>query len=160
MKVIFDAHIKFRLVFFKHFSSVFFSPLTTQSGAYHTLELKLKSKFCLEKDEWDSVALEQLKTATDPSFSAEVAAVLLDDDGNALVCLVTSALSIVRATVDCNVPRKSHSLGSGRDQAMEKFFVQIALNIERHVNLQGICLVLIISILLYLTDNIIYTVLA
>lgn len=85
------------------------------------------------------MALEQLQTATDPSATAEVAAVLLDDDGNALICLLTSALSVVRAQIDCNVPRKGHSVGSGRDQALEKFFVQVAQNIERHVNLQGAC---------------------
>lgn len=36
-------------------------------GAYHTLDLEVNRKFTLTKSEWDSVALERVDTACDPT---------------------------------------------------------------------------------------------
>jgi len=38
-----------------------------QMGAYHTLDLEVNRKFTLTKSEWDSVALERVDTACDPT---------------------------------------------------------------------------------------------
>lgn len=36
-------------------------------GAYHTIDLELNRKFTLIKEEWDSVDLERIEMATDPT---------------------------------------------------------------------------------------------
>ena len=36
-------------------------------GAYHTLDLELNRKFVLYKDEWDSVALDRIESACNPT---------------------------------------------------------------------------------------------
>ena len=36
-------------------------------GAYHTLDVELNKKFTIRKTEWDSVHLERIELATDPS---------------------------------------------------------------------------------------------
>lgn len=36
-------------------------------GAYHTIDLELNRKFTLIKEEWDSVDLERIEVATDPT---------------------------------------------------------------------------------------------
>ena len=45
-------------------------------GAFHTVDLELNQKFSIIKDEWDSIALERISSACDPSKSADVAAVV------------------------------------------------------------------------------------
>ena len=36
-------------------------------GAYHTLDLELNRKFSLIKPEWDSISLERIELACDPT---------------------------------------------------------------------------------------------
>lgn len=36
-------------------------------GAYHTIDLELNRKFTLMKEEWDSIDLERIEMATDPT---------------------------------------------------------------------------------------------
>lgn len=36
-------------------------------GAYHTLDLEVNRKFSLSKEEWDSVSLERVDIACDPT---------------------------------------------------------------------------------------------
>lgn len=74
-------------------------------GAYHTLDLELNRKFSLKKSEWDSVSLERVDIACDPTKSADVAAVIMQE-GLAHVCLITSCMTIIRAKLDVNIPRK------------------------------------------------------
>lgn len=74
-------------------------------GAYHTLDLELNRKFSLRKPEWDSVALERVDMACDPTQSADVAAIIMQD-GLAHVCLITSSMTLVRAKIDVSIPRK------------------------------------------------------
>lgn len=74
-------------------------------GAYHTLDLELNRKFSLRKQEWDSVSLERVEIACDPTKSADVAAVVMQE-GIAHVCLITSSMTLVRAKIDVTIPRK------------------------------------------------------
>ena len=57
-------------------------------GSYHTIELAAQRKFSLAKHEWDCMAIERLETACDPSKTADLAAVLMQE-GLANLCLVT-----------------------------------------------------------------------
>lgn len=74
-------------------------------GAYHTLDLELNRKFSLRKHEWDSVALERVDMACDPTQNADVAAIIMQE-GLAHVCLITSSMTLVRAKIDVTIPRK------------------------------------------------------
>lgn len=74
-------------------------------NAYHTLELEMNRKFSLRKAEWDSISLDRIDQACDPSKSADVAAVIMQE-GIAHVCLITSSMTLVRAKIDINIPRK------------------------------------------------------
>ncbi|KAB1209274.1 Protein pelota [Morella rubra] len=56
-------------------------------GAFHTLELELHRPFVLRKDVWDALALDGLHRASDPSASADLAVVLMQE-GLAHVFLV------------------------------------------------------------------------
>lgn len=70
-----------------------------QMGAYHTLDLELQRNFTISKQVWDTVVLARLEEACDPVRQAEVAAVVMQP-GLANVCLLTSAMTIVRQRID------------------------------------------------------------
>lgn len=74
-------------------------------GAYHTLDLELNRKFSLRKQVWDSISLERIDTACDPTKSADVAAVIMQE-GLAHVCLITPSMTLIRAKIDVSIPRK------------------------------------------------------
>jgi protein pelota len=74
-------------------------------GAYHTIDLELNKKFEITKHEWDSVALNRIDEACDPAHSADLAAVVMQE-GLANVCLILSSMTIVKAKVEMNIPRK------------------------------------------------------
>lgn len=48
-------------------------------GSYHTLDLGLHINFTLKKQEWDSVTLERLDDACNPSKRAEMGAIVLQE---------------------------------------------------------------------------------
>jgi len=74
-------------------------------GAYHTLDLELNRKFELRKPEWDTIALERIEMACDPTQSADVAAVVMQE-GLAHVCLITASMTLVRSKIEVSIPRK------------------------------------------------------
>lgn len=75
-------------------------------GQSHTLDLELQRQFVLEKnDGWDSIAIEALKEATDPTKRAEVWAVVMQE-GMANICLITEHQTILRQRVESAIPRK------------------------------------------------------
>jgi len=113
-------------------------------GAYHTIDLELNRKFSLQKPLWDSVHLDRIEEATDPARSAEVAAVVMQE-GLAHVCLVTSAMTITRAKVDTNIPRKRRGDTAQHEKGLHKFYDQIIAAVLRHVNFDVVKAVLVAS---------------
>ncbi|CAN8017044.1 unnamed protein product [Ixodes persulcatus] len=124
-------------------------------GAYHTLDLEMNRKFTLAKRVWDSVHLERLDLACDPTQHADVAAVVMQE-GLAHVCLVTSAMTLVRAKIDISIPRKRKGSCSQHDKAraalpcapsigLQRFYEAVMQAILRHVNFDVIKCVLIAS---------------
>lgn len=110
-------------------------------GAYHTLDLELNQVFSIEKDVWDTIHLERIETSSDPAKKAEVAAVVMTG-GLAHVCLVTSHMTITRARIEMNIPRKRAGSSDHR-KAMNRFYEAVYQAILRHVNFQQIkCLLL------------------
>ena len=103
-------------------------------GAYHTTELQPHRKFTLQKVEWDSIALERLKDATSIEAKADVAAVVMHA-GLALVCLVTSNMTIVRAKIEQSIPRKrAGGAALAHQKAMESFFEAVLQAVIRIVD--------------------------
>lgn len=115
-----------------------------RAGAFHTIELEAHRAFTIEKQDWDSVYLERLETALNPSVDADLAAVVMHD-GLAHVLLVSRSLTLTRARIEVSIPKKGKSAIFGRDAATKKFFDQILRAIEQHIDLNKIKVMLIAS---------------
>lgn len=113
-------------------------------GAYHTLDLEMNRPFTLSKEEWDSVTLERIDTACDPTQSADLAAVVMQE-GIAHVCLVTNSMTLVRAKIETNIPRKRKGLCDQHTKGLNRFYDQIIQAILRHVSFDIVKCVLIAS---------------
>jgi len=113
-------------------------------GAYHTLDLEVNRKFTLTKSEWDSVALERVDTACDPTQHADVAAVVMQE-GLAHICLITSSMTLVRAKIDQCIPRKRKGNVQQHEKGLQRYFESVMQGILRHVNFDVVKCVLIAS---------------
>ena len=110
-------------------------------GAHHTLTLELNQNFSIEKECWDQIYLDLIEEATNPDRQAEVAAVVMHM-GLAHVCLVTGALTVTKARIDVNIPKKR--TGSTQNQkAITKFFEAVYQAIIRHIDFHKVKVVLI-----------------
>ncbi|XP_027037348.1 protein pelota homolog [Pocillopora damicornis] len=105
-------------------------------GAYHTIDLELNRKFTLIKEYWDIIALERVEMACDPAQHADIGAILLHE-GLCHICLVTSSMTIVRAKIDMNIPRKRKGFCGQHDKGLFKFYDAIIQGILRHINFEG-----------------------
>jgi len=112
-------------------------------GAYHTLDLELNRAFTLSKPCWDAIFMERLDTATDPTKTAELAAVVCQA-GLAHLCLVTAHLTLVRARVEMTIPRKRAG-NDQHDKALRRFYEAIYQALLRHVDFDIIKCVLLAS---------------
>jgi len=113
-------------------------------GAYHTIDLELNRKFTLTKPCWDSVHLERIDLACDPTQSADLAAIVMQE-GLAHVCLVTSCMTLVRAKIDVQIPRKRRGDVKQHEKGLQKFYDQIIQALMRHVNFDIVKAVLVAS---------------
>ncbi|CAH1102581.1 unnamed protein product [Psylliodes chrysocephalus] len=113
-------------------------------GAYHTLHLELNRKFTLKKHEWDSVSLERIDMACDPTKLADVAAVVMQE-GLAHVCLILSSMTIVRAKIDVTIPRKRKGFVQQHEKGLVKFYDQVMQAILRHIDFSIVKCVLLAS---------------
>ncbi|XP_076346162.1 pelota mRNA surveillance and ribosome rescue factor isoform X2 [Tachypleus tridentatus] len=113
-------------------------------GAYHTIDLELNRKFTLVKAHWDSVALDRLDMACDPTQHADLAAIIMQE-GLANVCLVTASMTLVKAKIDVNIPRKRKGQCSQHEKGLNKFFESVMQALLRHVNFEIVKCVLIAS---------------
>lgn len=71
-------------------------------GAYHTLDLEVNRKFTLSKAEWDTMDLERLEQCADVAHTADLAAIIMHE-GLGNVCLITPAMTVVKAKIDMHV---------------------------------------------------------
>jgi len=104
-------------------------------GAYHTVDIESNRKFSLTKSNWDVIALERIDMACDPTQNADVAAVVMQE-GMAHVCLVSGAMTLVRAKIDVGIPRKRKGSTSQHEKGLQKFYDNILQAILRHVNFE------------------------
>ncbi|XP_043271725.1 protein pelota [Venturia canescens] len=113
-------------------------------GAYHTLDVKQNRKVVLRKPIWDSIALERVDTACDPTQNADVAAVVMQE-GIAHVCLITSNLTIVRAKIDQVIPRKRKGSVSQHEKGLHRFYENVVQAILRHVDFDIVKCIIVAS---------------
>jgi len=109
---------------------------------FHTVELELQRNLSLYKTCWDSIYLHRLDMACDPRNFADVAAVILQH-GLAHVCLITPNMTLVRAKIEVNIPRKRHA--DKGDKALTRFYDSIVEAIQRHINFQVVKCVIVAS---------------
>jgi protein pelota len=114
---------------------------SVRMGAHHTLTLELNQKFSIEKECWDIIYLDLIEEAVNPDRQAEIAAVVMQM-GLAHVCLVTGALTITKARIDVNIPKKRTG-SSANAKATTKFFEAVYQAILRHIDFDKVKVVLI-----------------
>ena len=102
-------------------------------GAHHTLTLELNQNFSVEKTCWDQVYLDLVDEATHPDRQAEIAAIVMQS-GLAHVCLVTGALTVTKARIEMNIPKKRTG-SSSHSKATTKFYEAVYQAVLRHVDL-------------------------
>lgn len=100
-------------------------------GAYHTLDLELNRKFSLRKQEWDSVSLERVDIACDPTKSADVAAVVMQE-GIAHICLITSSMTLVRAKIDVTIPRKRKGSVQQHEKVLDTYCTFFRFDVRKY----------------------------
>uniref|UniRef100_A0A1W7R9Z6 Protein pelota homolog n=1 Tax=Hadrurus spadix TaxID=141984 RepID=A0A1W7R9Z6_9SCOR len=113
-------------------------------GAYHTLDLELNKKFTLAKSCWDSIVLDRIEMACDPAQHADLAAVIMHE-GLANICLVTSSMTLVRAKIEVNIPRKRKGQCAQHEKGLQKFFDSVMQGILRHISFDVVKCVIIAS---------------
>ncbi|XP_073306660.1 protein PELOTA 1-like [Primulina huaijiensis] len=102
-------------------------------GAFHTLEVELHRPFLLRKEIWDSVTLDVLHQASDPTASADLAVVLMQE-GLAHILLVGKSVTTTRSRVETSIPRKHGPAVAGYDKALNKFFDNVLMSFLKHVD--------------------------
>lgn len=113
-------------------------------GAYHTLLLEMNRQFTLRKQEWDSVAIERIDLACDPAQHADLMAIVMQE-GIAHVCLVTPSMTLVRAKIETNIPRKRKGMCDQHNKGLHRFYDQIMQAFQRHCNFDIVKCVLVAS---------------
>eukprot|EP00871_Galdieria_phlegrea_P004097 jgi/Galph1/4689/GphlegSOOS_G3330.1 len=113
-------------------------------GAHHTIVLEPHRAISIGKEKWDDLSLQQIKEACDPSLTAEIAAILLQE-GQGLICLVTKSLTLVKARVETHIPRKGKDGAFNRERTLSKFFEQIFQSSMQHIAFDSIKVLIIAS---------------
>ena len=111
-------------------------------GSFHTIDLQMNRNFSLHKDEWDSIFNDRIDEACNPMRFADVAAVVMQE-GMAHVCLVTSAMTHVRAKIEHSIPRKRLGSSSAHDNGLKRFYQLIYDAIRKHLDLTVVKAVLV-----------------
>lgn len=113
-------------------------------GAFHTVELEPHRAFTIFKECWDSMNEERLRIALDPVQDADLGAIVMEE-GLAHVLLVCRSLTITRARVETNVPRKGKKAIYNRDTALQKFYAEVLRAILTHLELGKLKVLLVAS---------------
>lgn len=113
-------------------------------GAFHTIDLEPHRAFVIEKPHWDSVHISRLNLALDPAADADLGAVVMED-GLAHVLLISRSLTLTRARIETNIPRKGRNAIHNRDKATKKFFDDVLQACLSNLNWNTLKVVLIAS---------------
>lgn len=106
--------------------------------------MELNKKFYLTKPIWDSWVETQLSNACDTARNAEVAVVIMQE-GLAFVCLLTTNMTVQKAKIEVNIPRKRKNFCSQHQKGMENFYEQILQAMLKYINFDVIKCILVAS---------------
>lgn len=97
-----------------------------KEGSFQRVLLDPSRSFFLTKECWDQFTYDELKEASDPTLTANVAAVIMKS-GVASICVVGRSTSVCLATVTKSIPKIRVHGGSGKSaEAKKKFFEMTA----------------------------------
>ena len=113
-------------------------------GAYHTIDLEPNRKFTLVKSCWDAIFLHRLEVACDAGRDADVAAVVMHQ-GLAYVCLITKHMTVTKAKLEVNIPKKGRGSTTQHDKAMTRFYEAVLQAVDRHIDFDVVKVLLIAS---------------
>eukprot|EP01132_Coremiostelium_polycephalum_P008328 gene8328-10229_t len=102
-------------------------------GSFHTVDIEVNREFKLYKSEWDTISIELVKTSTDISQRADVAALIMNE-GLANLCLITSSMTVIKSRIEVSVPRKGRASSENHQKGLENFFNLILQAIQRNIN--------------------------
>lgn len=98
-----------------------------KKGSYHTLELGAAGAsrsaahiFTLYKSSWDAESLRRLREASKPGANSDIIGIAISST-QAVVCLVSEHMTIVRASFEPHIPR-ARGDGSGQKKAVEALY--------------------------------------
>ena len=89
-------------------------------GQYQSAFIRKTVKFSLVKRSWDPFHLDTLNTATNPTLSADLAIVLMEE-GLCNIYLVSSHMILNKAKIELSIPKKRKG-PSQYENSMQKFF--------------------------------------
>ena len=98
-------------------------------------------KIQIEKEYWDSLYLEVLHEAVDPTKNADVAALLMQE-GLANLCLIKSTMTKVCAKIERTMPKKNER-NNQYEKASIKFFDDVYKALQKNVNFEVVKVVLV-----------------
>ena len=129
-------------------------------GAFHKIDLELRRQFTLIKTEWDSIALETVQEACDPTKHADVGAVVLEEgvldfngflkilmyfiSGLANVCLITEHMTLLRQKIKTSISRKRRG-ASSHETDLAKFYDTVYVSMTRNFDFEALKVILIAS---------------
>ena len=110
-------------------------------GSHHTLKIKPYTNYTLEKLCWDQIYLEIIDDACNPTLNSEIAAIVMHM-GLAHVCLITGSLTVTKARIETNIPKKRTG-SSNNAKAIKKFFEAVYQALLRHIDFNKIKVIMI-----------------
>jgi protein pelota len=122
-----------------------------KNGAYHTIDLEPNRKFTLIKTCWDTIFLNRLEMACDAGRDADLAAVVMHH-GLAYVCLITKHMTVTKAKLEVNIPKKGRGSTTQHDKAVNRFYEAVLQAVTRHIDF-GVVKVLLIASPGFVNEN-------
>ena len=112
-------------------------------GQYQTCELGKGSFFSLFKTYWDEIHVDTLKAATDPSLTADVASIIMEE-GVAHLYFITNNLTTLKGKITQTIPKKRTG-SSNHDKAKKEFFHKVLNQLVKDINFESVKCVVIAS---------------
>lgn len=85
------------------------------------------------QDQWDALDRKRLEAASSPELSADLA-VMMVEEGRAVLQLIGGSVTVQKARIEANLPRKTGAASAGFEKAFTKFLESCYQAIVRNVN--------------------------
>lgn len=113
-------------------------------GSFQPIIIEETRSFTLFKTQWDTISLERVEQACDPNKEAEIAAIIMQE-GLANLCLITGTMTLVRAKIEKNIPRKRKGGIDGHQSGLNRFFENVFSAMKLHFQFQNLKIILVAS---------------